>query len=37
MNHKGNWMGTILDKIWMNNDESRIWTCDLRIDVPALY
>ena len=40
INHKGNWLGTvfryILDK-QSKIDQSGIWTCDLRIDVPALY
>ena len=39
INHKGNWLGSCLDKVWMNKEKltSGIWTCHLRIDVPALY
>ena len=37
INHKGNWLGTFLDNFWMNKEKSRIWTCDVRIDVLVLY
>ena len=40
MNHKGNWLGTYFRKTFDEQrkiDQSGIWTCHLRIDVPALY
>ena len=40
MNHKGNWLGTFLDKFWMNKEQftrARFESATSGIDVPALY